>query len=149
MHFPTLSFQQFMELMSLVFNNAPHNSFINADALGRSSIEFINDCFYEPGKVIEKISKEYITSETYKCDMFPVKFICTHRLNDQLHDFLLEQGYPEEKIAFIKTKEKVLPQGRGRKKDQRWEKYYSPELKDLVKKKDWLLFHLFPEFNEQ
>jgi hypothetical protein len=43
----------------------------------------------------------------------------------------------------------VLPQGRGRDKDQKWEKYYSPELKKLVRQKDWLLFELFPEFDKE
>jgi hypothetical protein len=42
----------------------------------------------------------------------------------------------------------VLPQGKGRGKDQKWEKYYTPELKELVRKKDWLLFELFPEFDK-
>lgn len=80
--------------------------------------------------------------------MFPVQFIFTHRLNQQLHDFLLEQGYPEHSIAFILKKEKVLPLRRGRTSEQKWEKYYTPELKELVRKKDWFLFELFPEFDQ-
>jgi hypothetical protein len=145
--FPNLSFQQFMELMPMVFNKAPHNEFNNPDALGRSTVEFINDCFYEPENVSQKMTENYILSGAYKNDMFPVKFIFTHRLNQQLHDFLLEQGYPAESIAFIITKKKVLPQGKGRGKDQHWEKYYTPELKELVRKKDWFLFQMFPEFD--
>lgn len=146
--FPNLSFQQFMELMTLAFNMAPHENFNDPNALGRSTIEFINDCFYEPDKVIKKINETYLLSGDYKKDMFPVKFIFTHQLNQQLHDFLLTQGYPVESIEFIITKKKVLPQGKGRTKEQAWEKYYTPELMALVRKKDWFLFNLFPEFED-
>ncbi|HZH63242.1 MAG TPA: hypothetical protein VEY10_00030 [Flavisolibacter sp.] len=146
--FPNLSFQQFMELMALAFNASPHQDFNNPNALGRNTIEFINDCFYEPEQVIKKIDEKYISSGAYKKDMFPVEFIFTHRLNQQLYDFLLAHGYPSERIAFIITKQKVLPQGKGRTKEQKWEKYYTPELKELVRKKDWFLFEVFPEFEE-
>ncbi len=95
-----------------------------------------------------KINNKYIESGAYRTDMFPVHFIFTHRLNQQLYDFLLEQGYPKDSIEFILQKEKVLPLGKGRTQEQKWEKYYSPDLKELVRKKDWFLFALFPEFDE-
>ncbi len=145
--FPNLSFQQFMELMPMVFNPAPHQDFYNPNAFGRTTVEFINDCFYQPEKIIEKMDEHYIASGTYKEDMFPVQFIFTHKLNQHLYEFLIEQGYPESSIQFILKKEKVLPQGKGRTKEQKWEKYYTPELKELVRQKDWFLFELFPEFN--
>jgi hypothetical protein len=147
--FPDLNFVQFMELMPLVFNPAPHQNFKDQHALGRYTVEFVNECFYKPGEVLHKIDKEYIEGGNYKNDMFPVHFIFTHQLNQQLHEFLLGQGYPEESIQFIINKKKVLPQGKGRGKDQKWEKYYSPELKKLVRQKDWLLFELFPEFDKE
>jgi len=146
--FPDISFIQFMELMPKVFNKTPHNDFNNSGGLGRYTVEFVNDYFYEPGEVLKKINEDYVRSGAYKKDMFPVQFIFTHRLNQQLHDFLLAQGYPKESIAFIETKNKVLPQGKGRTKDQKWEKYYTPGLKEFVRKKDWLLFELFPDFGE-
>jgi hypothetical protein len=145
-HFPDLSFRQFMELMTLAFNKPPHHDFNNPQALGRNTIEFIESCFYHPEIVIARMSKDYVSSGAYRSDMFPVEFLFTHRLNQELFAFLLRQGYPEEEIAFIKTKEKVLPQGKGRTIEQKWERYYTPELKDLVRKKDWFLFELFPEF---
>lgn len=145
--FPNLDFKEFMELMTMVFNPAPHQNFNNHASIGRCSVEFINDCFYHPTQVLQKLSEEYVVSEKYKEDMFPVHFIFTHKLNSQLHDFLLQQGYAEENIAFIISKKKVLPQGKGRSKSQHWRKYYTPELQQLVRKKDWFLFALFPEFD--
>lgn len=147
-NFPNLSFTQFMELMSLAFNPARHRDFYNPECLGRNTVEFVNDCFHEPEEVLSKLSHEYIGSAYYRADMYPVQFIFTHKLNQQLYEFLLQQGYPEESIHSIIAKKKVLPQGKGRKKEQAWEKYYTPELKVLVRKKDWMLFQLFSEFED-
>jgi len=146
-NFPDLSFIEFMELMPAVFNEAPHTEFHNEKALGRYTVEFIQSHFREPKKVLEKLSDEYVESSSYKKDMFSIYFIFTHKLNEQLHQYLLQQEYQPEAIEFILNKEKVLPQGKGRTKEQKWQKYYSPELHDLVRKKDWFLFKLFPEFD--
>ena len=145
--FPNLSFNQFMELMPAAFNDTPDNNFKDENTLGRYTIEFINDHFYNPQVVYERLSEEYVISGTYKQDMFPVKFILTHQLNQQLYEYLLENDYPKDCIAFILKKEKVLPLGKGRRRDQKWESYYTPQLKELVRKKDWFLFKLFPEFD--
>lgn len=145
--FPNLSFSEFMELLTMAFNPTPHQNFHNPNALGRATIELLDDCFYEPAAVRGKLNSDYIESGAYKADMFPVQFLFTHGLNAHLHNYLLQQGYPPERIAFIQNKEKVLPGGKGRSKAQRWESYYTPELKALVRKKDWALFDLFPEFD--
>lgn len=145
--FPDLSFVQFMELMTMVFNPVPHRDFYNPAALGRNTVEFINDFFYKPEDFLLKLNEECISSGEYRTDMFPVQFVFTHRLNVQFRDFLLAKGYPAESVQFITEKKKVLPQGRGRTTAQRWEGYYTPELKALVRQKDWLLFALFPEFD--
>lgn len=147
--FPNLSFQQFMELMPLVFNKKPHQVFADPTAFGRCTVEFINDYFYEPEQVLTKINGDYVQDGDYKKDMFPLHFILTNKLNQQLYAFLLEQRYPKESIAFILDKQKVFPQGKGRATSQRWETYYTPELKSLVRKKDWILFELFPEFDTE
>lgn len=145
--FPDLTFEQFMVLMAMAFNKPPHNDFRSSYGLGRYTVEFINDCFYKPDEVLKKINESYVRHGDYKIDMFPVHFILTHKLNQQLYDFLLQQGYAKESIEFIVNKEKVLPQGKGRGNNKKWENYYTPALKELVRKKDWFLFELFPEFD--
>ncbi len=37
-----------------------------------------------------------------------------------------------------------MPQGKGRTKEQKWEKYYTPELKELVRKKTGFFLKCFP-----
>lgn len=146
--FPNLSFVQFMELMTMVFNPPPHQDFYNPLALGRNTVEFVNDFFYDTKTVLPKLTDAYISAGSFRQDMFPVTFLFTHGLNRQLYTFLLNQGYSEDRIAFILNKKKVLPQGKGRSEKQRWEDYYTPELKALVRQKDRLLFEAFPEFDE-
>lgn len=135
-----------MELMTAVFNEGIHKEFYNENVVGRYTTEFVQDYFFHPKTALENLQNDDYRNKGLMQDMFPVRFIFTHRLNQQLHDFLLENGYPKTDIDFILKKEKVLPQGKGRNREQ-WEKYYTPELKDLVRKKDRLLFDLFPEFD--
>ncbi len=144
--FPNLSFTQFMELLCAAYNDLPNTNYFNEAALGHYTIDFLRNHFYQPALAMQKISRDYFESGAYKKDMFPTQFIFTHKLNQQLYEFLLQCGYPKESIEFILKKEKVLPQGKGRTNEQQWEKYYTPELKELVRKKDWFLFELFPEF---
>jgi hypothetical protein len=147
-NFPNLTFIQFMQLLCEAYNDAPNNNFDNEIAIGHYTIDFLRNHFYEPNSSVWKISSDYFSSGDYKNDMFPTHFILTHTLNQQLYDFLLEQGYPKNAIEFILKKEKVLPLGKGRSNEQKWEKYYTPELKKLVRKKDSFLFEMFPEFDE-
>ena len=79
--------------------------------------------------------------------MYPVEFIFTHKLNQQLYESLVRMDYPRNKIEFILKKEKVLPQGKGRSAKQDWRQYYTNDLFDLVRKKDGFLFSIFPEFD--
>ena len=60
---------------------------------------------------------------------------------------LLEVGYPAESIEFILTAEKVLPPGGKPREGGKWERYYTPELKALVRRRERLLFTLFPEYD--
>ena len=147
--FPDLSFRQFMELIHFVFNPKGHHDFDNPQSIGRNTIEFIDMYFKSPVEIHNKINPEYAQSGLFRKDMHPVHFIFTHKLNQQLHDFLLEMGYPADKIAFILKKEKVLPQGKGRTAKQKWQQYYTNDMIDLVRKKDEFLFSIFPEFSDE
>jgi hypothetical protein len=58
-------------------------------------------------------------------------------------------GYAHEDISFILNHSKVFPLGKGRSAEQKWEKYYTPELKAFVREKERVLFTLFPEFENK
>lgn len=76
-----------------------------------------------------------------------VRFLATDRLNQDLHDFLAEMDYAAEDIAFVRDLRKILPQGKGRTGGQTWERFYTPELKRLVRAREHVLFTLFPRFD--
>ena len=143
--FPDVSFRQFLELYH-TFNPLESRDFSNNEVPGRCTYEFIDMYFKEPSKVYRKMSPAYFESGDFKKDMFPVDFIFTNKLNKQLHAVLLKFGYPEDQISFILEKKKVLPQGKGRSENQKWPNYYTPDLIDLIRKKDYFLFLLFPSF---
>ena len=78
--------------------------------------------------------------------MYDVCFIRTANLNQELYDFLLSMGYAESDVNFI-LRHKKIPRDRGNYHNLKWETYYTPELKQLVRQKDWLFFRMFPEFD--
>lgn len=73
----------------------------------------------------------------------------THDLNHGLYQFLRKLDFPHEEIAFILEHNKVLPRKGGRREDQAWEKYYTPELKALVRRRERVMFEMFPEFGQE
>lgn len=76
-----------------------------------------------------------------------VRFLTTDRLNEGLHDFLAETGYAAEDIAFIRDLARILPKGKGRSDAGKWERSYTPDLKQLVRTREAALFERFPEFD--
>lgn len=76
-----------------------------------------------------------------------VRFLMTEHLNESLHGFLAEMGYAAEGIAFVRGLERILPGGKGRDPAQRWEAYYTPELKQLVRTREDALFAMFPQYD--
>lgn len=142
--FPDLSFEEYVSLTNtflVVPGNDPKNK------SGWHTTQFIKFFAKEPNSVIEKINKEYIGSEAWRQDFFPVHFLRTSNLNKDLHDFLLGMGYSPTDLAPILTSGKIFPSEGGRDASQGWERYFTPELKRFVRTREWMLFELFPEFD--
>lgn len=146
--FPDLSFPEFLELWTSALNHRSHTNFSDPNEVGYYTNIFV-DCFFkDPQEVLASWSTDYVRSEAYLHDLLPVEFIHTHDLNRQLRNYLERQGYSAEQTNFILEKDPVLPGGKGRSKDQHWQKYYTEELKALILSKDRLLFDLFPQYRE-
>ena len=117
---------------------------------GIETLDFIQFFFKTPQDVLAKIVHDphgYISSQRYKADMFNVNFIGTDRLNEELYDFLLNMGWNRNEVAFVLNLEKIFPKEGGRSKEQVWEKYYTRELKSIIRKKERLIFDIFPQFD--
>jgi hypothetical protein len=141
--FPNLSFAEYLELSEAAFSTQTATT----ERLGLLTERFVKFYFRQPDEALRRLDDEYIATHQYRADLFPVHFIRTEKLNHELYEFLGQMGYAEEDLYFIPALEKILPHGKGRSHEQKWQKYYSPELKQMIRRKDRLLFTLFPDFD--
>lgn len=51
--------------------------------------------------------KDYILSSVYRKDIYPVIFLRTQCLNEDLYHYLSDRGLPEKCIAFIKKADRI------------------------------------------
>jgi hypothetical protein len=152
-HFPNLSFAEHVKLV----NSLPLRRDFNLPKSYNKNIAGAHTCFFiqmffkqSVEQTLTKMEKNYIQSQQFKQDMFPVKFIKTENLNQELYDILIELGYERDRVKFILESGKILPNSpvKGNQRRQaKWEKYYTPELKAFVREKEDLLFTLFPEYD--
>jgi hypothetical protein len=145
-NFPNLSFQEYLQLDYETFNCFFKDTFFGKEGFGMATVRFIKFYARNQKKLLPKIAAADWANYNLENDLYPIDFIKTHNLNNGLADFLVSLGFSKEDVQFIRDKEKVLPLGKGRTKEQKWQKYYTPELLETVLRKDKLLFDLFPEF---
>lgn len=141
--FPALSFPEFVELWDAAMGDPEGDG---GPGRGAWTRQFIRFYFREPERARELSDDVLRDPEARRGAMPPIHFVPTERVRDGLHAFLLDQGYRPEDAAFVLEMGKVLP-GRGRRDDQRWERYYTPALKDRVRRRERLLLEIFPEFD--
>ncbi|MGD2111372.1 MAG: sulfotransferase family 2 domain-containing protein [Phycisphaerae bacterium] len=146
-HFPDLSFEEFIEAADMMFGQLKDTGPDREQRLGYHTEQFVRYFFREPQRVFGLIDEDYLQMRRYKQDMYPVRFMRTDRLNQDLHDCLESLGYDLAQLEFIYQAKKVFPPRGGRSDDQTWEGYYTPELKRVVRRRERLLFALFPEFD--
>jgi hypothetical protein len=148
-HFPDITFAEYVYLSNAAFGKYFNNQPTTAD-IGLRTREFVNFYCKNPSGVFARITNDHsCTLQKYASDLHDIYFIRTDQLNQGLYHFLLQMGYAHEDISFILNHGKVLPQGKGRSAEQKWEKYYTPELKAFVREKERVLFTLFPEFENK
>ena len=149
-HFPALSFQEFLQAIDLMSPAYLRNVAINpfAASLGQHTHRFMRTFFRDYQETVKNLDEAFVARAPLQEHMYPVRFFRTHRLNQDLHAFLLERGYPREHIDFILTERKILPKGGTRKEGDHWSRFYTPELMAWVRRRERLIFRLFPEFDE-
>jgi hypothetical protein len=154
-HYPDLTFEEFLHLANTRFMNS-HNGvptgFVNDNfpeerRLGWHTENFIRFFCRDPRQVYARLDEAAIERADFVREMFDVHFLRTDRLRQGLHDFLASLGHRPEDLAFILSAERVLPDEGGRRPEgDRWDSYYTPRLKELVRTRERLIFRLFPEF---
>ena len=148
-HFPDLSFDDYMELVRTEFRPDLENpSDPEERRAGMQTKQIVDGFFHEPERVLKELDDDYIGRGAWREDMIDVRFLHTDNLNRELHDTLVDFGFEPAETAFILESEKVLPPEGGRRPEQTWERYYSPETKRRFRESERLLFAMFPEFDE-
>jgi hypothetical protein len=138
--FPDLSFAEFVELWDAAMGDPGDGG------RGAWTRQFIRFYFRDPNHARTLSDDALRDPEARRIAMPPIHFVRTDGLREGLHAYLVDQGYRAGDAGFILEMEKVLP-GRGRRDDQRWERYYTPELKDRVRRRERLLMEIFPGFD--
>ena len=143
--FPELTFAEYVGLTNAAF---PVFADGRGERRGLLTEQFFKYYFREPEEAFARLADEdCAASRRCRADMFGLHFVRTDQLNRGLYDFLVRVCYADEDVRFVVEMEKVLPQGRGRGAAQKWERYYTPELKREVRERERFLFALFPEFD--
>jgi hypothetical protein len=143
--FPNISFDEYIDFVN-------YAELQNGD-VGWQTAAFIRKYFHEPDRVLKELDDEYFRSGRYRSDMFDVRFVRTEALNEDLHAFLLEVGFPADAISFILEERKILPpaaeESVARSSDQSWPAFYSEALLERVTTIERHLLSIFPEYRSR
>ena len=155
-HWPEISFQEFLNLANTRFLNSHfgkptgfvNDNFPEERRLGWHTENFVRFYCRNPRQVYGRLDDEAIESAEFMKDMFDIHFLRQAHLRQGLYDFLLALGkHRPEELSFILSADKVLPDEGGRRPEgDRWETYYTPDLKQFVRTRERLIFRVFPEF---
>jgi hypothetical protein len=146
-NFPDLEFAQWIELHHEAFCRLSRDqNFSSDEGVGFNTQRFVDYYLTMPQEVLERGVDAFDLDEI-RHDLDRVDFIRTGSLNEDLYDYLGRRGLAHRDIGFIRAKPRVLPEGKGRSDGDDWRSYYTPALRQIIRRKDRLLFSLFPEFD--
>lgn len=151
-HFPNINFAEYIKMLNKYHKlKSIKRKLDEADAIGCATDKFFRlYCKPPVEKFLSNLERDLIDSGKYKNYLYSINWLKTENLNRDLYNFLRQIGYASEKIQMILDAEKVLPvlpPGSKRRTESKWEKYYTPELKNYVRQKERILFSLFPEYD--
>lgn len=144
-HFPDLSFEEYYYMMNCFGRPNRLRGIEPPIELGIHTIQFIQFYFPAPEHVLSTIDDDYVRQKRYLEDMAQVAFLHQENLNEELHQFLLNVGYPQEDIHFIREAGRINVTSREENQRNR-DQFYTPELVNDVLLKDRLIFEIFPEY---
>ncbi|MCU0476946.1 MAG: sulfotransferase family 2 domain-containing protein [Anaerolineae bacterium] len=147
--YPDISFEMFIEILNRMYRVPERFEGFDQERhqLGRQTTQFMG--FYMPTLQGTQIDAPYLAEKRFLGQLYPnVHFLFMHNLNQNLYETLLGLGYDDAEIGFIPKQQKIFPKEGGRREDQAWQHYYTPELKAHVMHLERVLFELFPEFEE-
>jgi len=149
-HSPDLTFEEFLEVASTGFKALDDSAVPEDRRLGCQSEEIVRYFFREPARVFPAIDDAYIAARRWEKDMHPVRWLRVEDLNRDTHALLVDSGCRPEDVAWVLEEGRILPeQSRDapRPAEKAWQSYYTPALKETVRRRERLLFAMFPEYD--
>ncbi len=145
-HYPELSFAEFVDLADCKFMTWPNPHLLGEARLGWHTEQFVRFFFKNPERLFSQIDASYLERARFHSDMYPVHFLHTENLNAELHQWLVDLGKDPAAVAWVLQAPRVLPPEGGRSTADAWRAYYSPQLRQLILRRERLIYQIFPEF---
>jgi hypothetical protein len=145
-NFPKLSFEEFLDLANRFFRAFDEiGDETENHKFGFYSTTFVQSFFRNPNQAYQSIDADYLSRRRWQSDMFPVHFLSTERLNDDLYAFLRRAGYPRRYIVKVGTKLPVRPTTGMFELQSKasYKSHYSEAAYEFVRHKERLLFAIF------
>jgi len=136
--FPDLSFSEFVDL---------RNRASSADSVGPATRRLVDYYFRDRSSGLRRLRDDALDREAVQAQLGGVRLLRNEDLNEGLRRFLIEKGYAAGDVDFLNTKERVVPDGPGKRRSRDWREYYTPELFELVRERERLFLELFPEYD--
>jgi hypothetical protein len=145
--FPGVPFADFVEISATAFPRLRGSPLSGEDALGWQTDQFVRTFFRDPEAAWRRIDDAYIDGRRWEEDLHPVRFLRTENLNADLHAFLLGVGFAPAEVDWVLREGKIRPAGAKGERRPSWEEYYTPDLRARVRRRERLLFAMFPEYD--
>lgn len=151
-HFPNINFEEWLvsnfdwRLLDSTHSESKIAKQIQESNMGPLTLDYVRFIFPCPEIVAANMKDNFEVVQLRK-ELPDIYFLHMENLNSELFKFLLSIDYNEQNIKFILEKNKILPEGSHPRTLQSWIDYYTPELKELVRKKERLIFEMFPEYD--
>jgi hypothetical protein len=148
--YPQISFQEYVEalydsrMLDKTSTSVLERVLHKAD-IGRRTIEYIRRLARQPENVESLGPLDAARALAIATD--GVHFLRCENLNRDLYEFLVSLGHPPDRAQFVLEMERIYPYRPTRDPSRRWQEYYGPTVKELVRRKERALFAIFPEYD--
>ncbi len=153
--YPQVDFDDFVMIANRYFVNA-HRGLANGYesrelppdlAPGWHSEQFIRFFCRDPRSAFASITERDLRRGRLDAYEYPVRFLQTEALNQDLADYLHDYGVDSELLCAIRTHGRVMPEQAHEARTQPHARdYFDRRLRDFVEHKETFLFNRFPQY---
>ncbi len=147
-NFPDLSFEEWFRMTNRFWNweGLPDDRPDDVRP-GSQTRQFLWYFAKDPVATLARVDVDALPADLFRGEMFDATYLRTEYLNQDLHAFLSGQGFNEQDMEGLLAAERIQPPEGGRTKGERWEDAYTPQLRAEVRRREALVFALFPEYD--